>query len=165
MADHDRDAGSRGEEEAPRDPTPVGPTEELHQPDGLKYGEQAERAESHIPPAPPDPVPGEQGSAFKAFLRRRRTQVVGAGLAGLIVGGLLGGTTVAAFNDLTRDRFDRMDVWLEPHHRWGPHHDRGLPEGPGRICYRTENDARCAGPPGLDDSGDSSSEEAPTYFG
>ncbi|MFI7616893.1 hypothetical protein ACIBP6_37260 [Nonomuraea terrae] len=139
MADHDRDGGSRGEEEAPRDPAP---TRRLHQPGvdpeprGLKYGEGADRGYAYIPPTTPtpDPVPP---SAFRDFLRRRKTQVVGVGVLGLVAGGLLGGITVSAFTGLTERR--GFDVYLVPgQHPLAP---------PGDRCHVTENSAVCFEPP------------------
>nr|SBO92961.1 hypothetical protein BN4615_P2475 [Nonomuraea gerenzanensis] len=67
-----------------------------------------------------------------------------AALAGLFVGGLLGGVTVAAFNDLADDG-DRYDVWMEAP-GWGRHHDWG----PGRMgpeCYAGEDHGYCVLPP------------------
>ncbi|WP_043616109.1 hypothetical protein [Nonomuraea candida] len=159
MADHDRDAGSRGEEEAPRDPTPgqpapTGPTTELphppatdephlpaaaepphpaaaEEPGGLKYGEQADRSYAYIPPTTSEPVPETRASAFGAFLRRRRTQVLGAGAIGLAVGGLLGGATVAALYDLARESGARHEMWRGP--GWVPPHMEHW--GRGSLCH------------------------------
>ncbi|MFB4265817.1 hypothetical protein [Nonomuraea sp. GTA35] len=147
MADHDRDAGSRGEEEAPRDPTPSSePTRELPEPGPLKYGEQADRAYAYIPPTRPNPASWERGSSpFGDFLRRRRTQVMSAGMVGLLVGGLLGGVTVAAFNDLAHDH-DSHEMWMRAPDRWQQH--RGWEprlRGPG--CYTGEDHGYCVLPP------------------
>ncbi|GAA4909966.1 hypothetical protein HD597_008322 [Nonomuraea thailandensis] len=144
MADHDRDAGSRGEEEAPRDPTPSSePTQELHEPAPLKYGEQADRAYTYIPPTQPDPASWErEPSPFGDFLRRRRTQVMGAGMAGLLVGGLLGGVTVAALNDVAHDRHE---MWMEAP-GWG-HHRGWEPRLQGPGCYAGEDHGYCVLPP------------------
>ncbi|NJP92188.1 hypothetical protein HCN51_22425 [Nonomuraea sp. FMUSA5-5] len=144
MADHDRDAGSRGEEEAPRDPTPSEPTQELQEPGPLKYGEHADRPYTYLPPTQPIPAPGERAATpFGDFLRRRRTQVTAAGLIGLLVGGILGGVTVAAFNDLREDH-GRYDMWTEApgwsHHRkWGP--ELRMP------CYEIDDRGLCVLPP------------------
>ncbi|MEV0379000.1 hypothetical protein [Nonomuraea sp. NPDC050643] len=136
MADHDRDAGSRGEEEAPRDPTRQEPTQELHEP-GLKYGEQADQPYARIPPTTPIPVAPEDDRSFRGFLRRRRTQVTAAAVFGLVIGGLLGGTVVAAFDGLT-ERHPRPDVWMELD-GWSPHRDFRGPE-----CFRTEDGSSCS---------------------
>ncbi|MEV0617981.1 hypothetical protein AB0I81_31980 [Nonomuraea sp. NPDC050404] len=157
MADHDRDAGSRGEEEAPRDPTPTEPistesesasasaesaaTEPTRE---LKYGEQADRAYAEIPTTSPNPVADwEQEPPDSSFPHRRRPQILAAALIGLFVGGLLGGTTVAAMNDHPHDLGDRYDVWLEPHQQWEPHHRYWGP-GPGDwACAPGDEGAHC----------------------
>ncbi|PZG11691.1 hypothetical protein, partial [Nonomuraea aridisoli] len=56
---------------------------------------------------PPDPPPRR---VFRDFLRRRKTQIVGAGMLGLVAGALLGGITVSAFTD-------HRDVRLVPDQR------------------------------------------------
>ncbi|SEG56541.1 hypothetical protein SAMN05444920_103199 [Nonomuraea solani] len=132
MADHDRDDGSRGEEEAPRDPT-----QELHEP-GLKYGEQADQPYARIPPTTPLPADSGHDSTFRDFLHRRRTQVTTAGVLGLVIGAMLGGTVVAAFDGLG-DRHERHGMWME--------HRHGGPELGEPACYRTEDGAYCA--PGM----------------
>lgn len=132
MADHDRDAGSRGEEEAPRDPTQQ-----------LRYGEQADQAYVHIPPTQPSPPDWEP--SFGDYLRRKKSQVVGAGIIGLVVGGLLGGMTVAAVSG-PREDHGRYDMWVnEP--GWAP---RGELRGPKWLnpgCSRTEDGVQCVVPP------------------
>ncbi|MFG2073590.1 hypothetical protein [Nonomuraea maritima] len=118
MADHDRHAGSRGEEEAPRDPTSA--PDPGHRPDtfpALKYGEQAGHPYAFIPPGIPPGIqtgipPGialdsppadavDRPPGLRDWLGRRKTQVAGAGALGLVVGALLGGITVSALSDLT----------------------------------------------------------------
>ncbi|MCK2221629.1 hypothetical protein MF672_048670 [Actinomadura sp. ATCC 31491] len=147
MADHDRDAGSRGEEEAPRDPTPGGPqgaakadsapTDAYGAP-RLRYGQ--------IPPGPrdyptagyPSPnwdSPGEppRPASFRDRLRGRRAQLAGAGLAGVVLGTLLGGTAVAMLND-GHDRVDHGSVYWE---RRGPQRLPGFcrpDDDGGRLC-------------------------------
>ncbi|WP_188190705.1 hypothetical protein [Nonomuraea sp. SYSU D8015] len=150
MADHDRDAGSRGEEEAPRDPTSdetaasssgrdtdVYPTQS-----GLKYGE--------IPPGPPDytttahAMPGSAGmgssqqppprsDSFRDFVRRKPAQIAGAGLIGLILGALLGGTAVAVVSNLA-DRHDHHRMYWE-YSEWGPQRPFVIPDRPAVSCY------------------------------
>ncbi|GAA3686631.1 hypothetical protein GCM10022224_059430 [Nonomuraea antimicrobica] len=149
MADHDRDAGSRGEEEAPRDPSSAQPTQNLNEPGGdrdrLRYGEQADQAYTHIPPMQPGPASWERETPrADGFFRRRRTQVVGAGLVGLVAGVLLGGVTVAAFSDAAEDhgRFGHVQPG------WAPR----APEfgGPGNMapyCEWVDGGVRCAAPP------------------
>jgi hypothetical protein len=133
MADHDRDAGSRGEEEAPRDPTLQ-----------LRYGEQADQAYVHIPPTRPSPPDWEP--SFGDYLRRKKSHVMGAGIIGLVVGGLLGGLTVAAFSDPYEDHA-RYEMGVnEP--GWAP---RGELRGPVRLdhgCFPTEDGTvQCVIPP------------------
>ncbi|MEV0825714.1 hypothetical protein [Nonomuraea rubra] len=172
MADHDRDAGSRGEEEAPRDPTPSSepsqpeqnqtepsrpePTRELHEPGPLKYGEQADRASTYLPPTQPNPASWEREQApFGDFLRRRRTQVMGAGLVGLVVGGLLGGVTVAAFSDLAHDHDHGMRMEAPG---WGHHREWG-PRLKGPECYESGDGAYCV----LEPRGRLAPDEPPEY--
>ncbi|MGP4093916.1 hypothetical protein [Nonomuraea sp. KM90] len=147
MADHDRDAGSRGEEEAPRDPSPTEPTQELRspgeEPGQLKYGEQADRAYAYIPPTVPDPA-GWERESFSDFARRKRRQIIGAGLIGLVVGGLLGGLGVAAFSD-DHDDHGRYGVWMRPDHP--AHRDFMMPERLESGCYESEEDLYCVVPP------------------
>ncbi|TYB67187.1 hypothetical protein FXF51_14935 [Nonomuraea sp. PA05] len=169
MADHDRDAGSRGEEEAPRDPTLSQPTRELPEPGPLKYGEQADQAYAYIPPTKPNPAPWEResSSSFGDYLRRRRTQVMGAGLIGLLVGGLLGGATVAAFNDVAHEG-DRYDMFVEEP-GWGRHRHWG-PELRAPDCYLEEDRGACVLPPYDEIVPDESSDSdylypEPTYTG
>ncbi|MFI6480044.1 hypothetical protein ACIBH1_19065 [Nonomuraea sp. NPDC050663] len=111
-ADHDRNVGPRGEEEAPRGPAPS--TERL------TYGE--------LPPeAPLDHVDDQpEPAAPRSVLRRRDFQLIGAGVAGLVLGVLLGGSLVAALDD----RGDRE----HPSVRW---------HGPVE-CYA--NGVPCSGP-------------------
>lgn len=101
MADHDRDAGSRGDEEAPRGPSPDQPA--------LKYGEQADQAYAEIPPTQPvDRETPRSGG------RRGRKMLIGAGLVGLLAGALIGGVSVAAVNDADHDHdHGRLDVWYD----------------------------------------------------
>ncbi|HEX4813957.1 MAG TPA: hypothetical protein VFV66_14525 [Nonomuraea sp.] len=75
MVDHDRDGGSRGSEDVPRDPAPGGPV------DGGAH-------------------PRPRSGSFRDFLRRKPAQLVGAGLVGLFAGALIGGGAVALVNDL-----------------------------------------------------------------
>jgi hypothetical protein len=145
MADHDRHSGSRGEEEAPRDPASAESaadtaTRRLHlgvdpEPGGLRYGEQADRGYAYIPPTTPLPEPAGR-SSFRDFLNRRKTQVVGVGVLGLVAGALLGGITVSAFTSLTerhngnyRDRPPPREIVVPPEiHDW---------------CHRTDTGVRC----------------------
>jgi hypothetical protein len=168
MADHDRDAGSRGEEEAPRDPTPTEPaadsaTRHLHQPGmdpepgGLKYGEQADRAYAYIPPTTPIPDATERPSPFGDWLRRRKTQVVGAGVLGLVVGALLGGVTVSAFDSLT-ERHGGYDVYLVPDQRFL------VPPNVHERCRRMAGDFHCVPPPPVVDHLDRY-DDGPTWTG
>ncbi|MGW0808819.1 hypothetical protein [Nonomuraea sp. NPDC002799] len=125
MADHDRDAGSRGEEEAPRDPTSdtTGdtPTASQHAranaPDEddeqLRYG-QAPRGPGFTMPGYAWEEPRPSGS-YRSFFRQKPAQVIGAGLIGLFIGGLLGGTAVAALRDGGHQyETHRIDSWERP---------------------------------------------------
>ncbi|MFI6709837.1 hypothetical protein ACIBF7_25605 [Nonomuraea sp. NPDC050478] len=107
MADHDRDAGSRGEEEPPRDPNrrDTRPT---------PYGELGPGPYSG-PGWGPLPAPPAKPT-LRDFLRRKQTQVVGAGLAGLVVGGLIGGGAVALTGALWA-RPGPADSWQRPGER------------------------------------------------
>ncbi|MDP4504670.1 hypothetical protein [Nonomuraea turcica] len=161
MADHDRDAGSRGEEEAPRDPAreePAAPSNERDtdvypdQQPNLKYGE--------IPPGPQvsqddtaaaRTMPGSTGwdssrrpdASFRDYLRQKPTQIVGAGLIGLIVGALFGGTAVAVVSNLG-DRHDRHGVYMQ-YPDWGPRR-LVIPDRLGELCLETGNGVACEAP-------------------
>src|SRR5262245_53633923 len=125
MADHDHNDGSRGEEEAPRDPTPSKP---VGVEDGarLRYGEQADQADADIPAARPDPSGMEPEPSSWGHLRRKQTQILAAGIAGLIAGGLLGGVTVAALTDPHHDHGPGQ-MWMRPGPP-PPHRDLRLPQ-------------------------------------
>ncbi|MEV4801159.1 hypothetical protein AB0K18_14235 [Nonomuraea sp. NPDC049421] len=128
MADHDRDAGSRGGEEAPRDPSPVQPA--------LKYGEQADQAYAEIPPT--QPVDWETP---RSGGRRGSRVLIGAGLVGLLAGALIGGVSVAAVNDAGHDH-GRFDVWYDM-----PRPDRFRVHAvPDVSCWERENEVRCSAP-------------------
>ncbi|NUW41577.1 hypothetical protein [Nonomuraea rhodomycinica] len=71
----------------------------------------AAHASSGWSPSPPSPRPPRPDTSFRGFLRQKPTQIIGAGLIGLIVGGLLGGAAVAVVVGVT-------------------HHDRAVPWGP-----------------------------------
>ncbi|TMR95377.1 hypothetical protein [Nonomuraea basaltis] len=155
MADHDRDAGSRGEEEAPRDPMPdetaaspsardtdVHPTQP-----GLRYGEippgpapEDYTTTAHTMPGPTD-SPQQGSGSFRDFIRQKPAQIIGAGLIGLFVGGLLGGTAVA----LVSDRGDRHGVWMD--HDRAPMQLRMFPERLDESCYRVRGGVDCVIPP------------------
>ncbi|WP_431923760.1 hypothetical protein [Nonomuraea jabiensis] len=107
MADHDRDAGSRGEEEAPRDPTPA---DEPGERSRLKYGEALPDPGFTMPPAPPRPP-----DSYREFFRQKQAQVLGAGIIGLVIGALLGGTAVAVVSGFSHgDEVHRGMYWQEP---------------------------------------------------
>ncbi|MEV5894512.1 hypothetical protein [Nonomuraea fuscirosea] len=155
MADHDRDAGSRGEEEAPRDPA-----QDPREPAQLRYGEQADRPYADLPPTQPNTSSWEEpptaaaaaSSSSEGFFRRRRTQIMAAAIGGLLAGGLLGGLTVASATDHDHDRFE---TWVEHEGGWRP------PDGfrmPGRMdegCYRSDDEFYCVAPPPRFDDSDS----------
>ncbi|MEU6784150.1 hypothetical protein ABZ912_33560 [Nonomuraea angiospora] len=109
MADHDRDAGSRGEEEAPRDPTPEDDLHESGARSRLKYGEAPPGPGFTMPPEPP-----RHPDSYREFFRQKQAQVLGAGLIGLVIGALLGGTAVAVVSGFGhRDEVHGM-YWQEP---------------------------------------------------
>ncbi|MEV4353979.1 hypothetical protein ACWEPL_06300 [Nonomuraea sp. NPDC004186] len=109
MADHDRDAGSRGEEEAPRDPTPDDDLHESGARSRLKYGEAPPGPGFTMPLAPP-----RHPDSYREFFRQKQAQVLGAGLIGLVIGALLGGTAVAVVSGFAhRDEVHGM-YWQEP---------------------------------------------------
>lgn len=143
MADHDRDDGSRGEEEAPRDPNPGPP------PRGQDDDTEGPDPAHTVPPyaagpdprteAGPDPRVGDtafsaaappreayppRDGSLRDFVRQRHTQVFGAALIGLIVGALLGGIAVALISSMVH-RGDRRDHYIElpawRHERGGCH--------------------------------------------
>ncbi|MEW9547629.1 hypothetical protein [Nonomuraea sp. NPDC050783] len=134
MADHDRDAGSRGEEEAPRDPAPT----DAYGAPRLKYGE--------LPPKPLDyptavyPSSGTAGAGWERtsgpFRDRPRggsARVAGAGLIGLVLGALLGGTAVAVIGDLS-GRHDHRVTYGEYRDGDGPQRGFMGPRGGVRFC-------------------------------
>ncbi|GAA4059315.1 hypothetical protein [Nonomuraea soli] len=96
-ADHDRNVGPRGEEEAPRGPAPS--TERL------AYGE--------LPPEPPivyEPPP--PAAVRRRPLAWRDSRLIGVGAAGVVLGAVLGGSMVAALGE--RDERGPLRV------RWHP---------------------------------------------
>ncbi|MGV9307724.1 hypothetical protein ACWDLG_30505 [Nonomuraea sp. NPDC003727] len=145
MADHDRAAGPRGEEEAPRGPDP----ESAPPP--------ASGASQAGPPPPPSPPPPPR-ETFAGFVRQKHAQIIGAGLIGLLAGGVLGGAAVAIlfrvadhgdrprtarWEDHGRHRFGGPESYRldgpEGHRLGGPEVYRwGGPEG-----YRGEPPAEC----------------------
>ncbi|MFC4015472.1 hypothetical protein ACFOY2_50265 [Nonomuraea purpurea] len=138
MADHDRDVGSRGEEEAPRDPASDEPTARHHASgeERLRYGQAASegpRYPTATTPAPAWDPPGRQDS-FRGFFRQRPAQIIGAGLLGLVVGALLGGTAVAVAGELGHRNEMRAIPWEHP--RWT---ERGFPS----QCYPVDEGVRC----------------------
>ncbi|MEU7853680.1 hypothetical protein [Nonomuraea sp. NPDC049141] len=98
MADHDRDAGSRGEEEAPRDPTP-----------GDRLG-HTERPAAYAPP---------RSDSFRDFIRQKPAQIIGAGLIGLVIGGVLGGGAVAMISGIVHRHDAPRVYWQNP--AWEPY--------------------------------------------
>lgn len=115
MADHDRDAGSRGEEEAPRDPTPG-----EHDGEGrsrYRYGEAPPGPGYAPPPTMPMAAPSRPGS-YREFFRQKQAQVIGAGLVGLALGALLGGGAVAVVSDFGHR--DDARVMHQGYPGWGP---------------------------------------------
>ncbi|MCA2221317.1 hypothetical protein [Nonomuraea aurantiaca] len=133
MADHDRDAGSRGEEEAPRDPTPG------DRPAAPPDAEAATTRVSGPPPgsgwataAPPPPPP--RSDSFRDFFRLKPTQIIGAGLIGLIIGGVLGGGAVAVISGMVH-RGDTARVYWQDWERYPGYQD--CRPGPyGSYCRR-----------------------------
>ncbi|MEV4161730.1 hypothetical protein [Nonomuraea dietziae] len=116
MADHDHADGPRGEEEAPRGPDP----------------------ESAPPPAsaplPPRPAPPAHSDGFAAFVRQKYTQIIGAGLIGLLIGAILGGGAVAVLHRIA----DRHPAQWQSPMRYGW-------QQPGE-CWYTPGGRTCAYP-------------------
>ncbi|MFG1942414.1 hypothetical protein [Nonomuraea sp. NPDC048826] len=140
MADHDRDAGSRGGQE-PRDPSrreteilSSGPFRDgrtaAHPTPYDDYG-PGPYAGPGWDPLPPPPTRSD-------FHRRRSTQIIGAGIVGLVAGAFIGGGAVALAGDL----WNRP----EPSASWNPP-QRDQYRGPerlnGRSCYLTEGRITC----------------------
>jgi hypothetical protein len=71
-------------------------------------------------------------------------QLIGAALAGVLLGALLGGTTVALIGSLS-DRGDHRFVRMESPRRW---HDewRDRDYGPSSRCSRVPGGVFCEGP-------------------
>jgi hypothetical protein len=119
MADHDRDAGSRGEEEAPRDPTPGEQPPE--QRERLSYGDAGDVT------YPQRTVPMSwreepRSDSFRSFIRHKHAQIIGAGLIGLAVGAFLGGSAVAVISNMTH-RDDPGRIMFREDPGWGPPQD------------------------------------------
>ncbi|MGP3954626.1 hypothetical protein ACTWPT_01415 [Nonomuraea sp. 3N208] len=160
MADHDRDAGSRGEEEAPRDPAREEPAAPSNERDTDVYPDQSNMKYGEIPPGP-DPhagqdhtsaahtMPGSDSSyrrtdtSFRDFIRQKPAQIAGAGLIGLVVGALFGGTAVAVVSNLG-DRHDRHGVYMQ-YPDWGPRR-LVIPDRLTELCQDTGDDIICEAP-------------------
>ncbi|WP_049561174.1 hypothetical protein [Nonomuraea sp. SBT364] len=169
MADHDRDAGSRGDEEAPRDPNrPEGHAETLRNaaedtqvlpdpsPDPAHaIGPAAPAAPSGHPvsppvrPVPPPPQPG----TFRDFVRQKPAQIIGAGLLGLLAGVLIGALAVVMLTAWADHRAGSRDHSGWDHPRWGDSRVHpGYPGYPGfHECRPVPGGMFCgpAGRPGL----------------
>ncbi|RVX47942.1 hypothetical protein EDD27_10895 [Nonomuraea polychroma] len=162
MADHDRDDGSRGDEEAPRDPAREEPAAPSNERDTDVYPEQSNLKYGEIPPGPgphagqdhttaAHTMPGSAGwgssrrpdTSFRDFIRQKPAQIVGAGLIGLVVGALSGGTTVALVSNLG-DRHDHHRVYLESP-GWGPQRFV-VPERRLDVCEDTGDGIVCEAP-------------------
>ncbi|SDJ63193.1 hypothetical protein [Nonomuraea jiangxiensis] len=149
MADHDRNVGSRGEEEAPRDPAPAGTgdTGDLPPDDQLSYGEAPDgptpRSSGYrpgadtIPPGMPGSGGWERESSFRDFFRQKQAQIIGAGLIGLVVGGLLGGGAVLFVSSVVERN--------EMHAPYRPGQDFFHPVEP--SCRTTPTGVHCVAPP------------------
>jgi hypothetical protein len=150
MADHDRDAGSRGEEEAPRDPNSDETTTSPNERDTDVYPTQAGLKYGEIPPGPgtdytttAHTMPGSSGpgasqqpprsGSFRDFVRRKPAQIAGAGLIGLVLGALIGGTAVAVVSNIA-DRRDHHRMYWEYHER-GPNRTFIVPDRPAVSCF------------------------------
>ncbi|MGN9838600.1 hypothetical protein ACTMTI_10825 [Nonomuraea sp. H19] len=160
MADHDRDAGSRGEEEAPRDPDPGATADTDVHPSGpgLKYGEippgpgtqatQEHASAAHTMPGPsgwPSSPPPPRSDSFRDFIRQKPAQIAGAGLIGLVLGAMLGGTAVAVVSNLA-DRHDGYDIRMA--HDWGARRGFVIPERAYPLCGMGPDNVPCVAPPG-----------------
>ncbi|MFC4114738.1 hypothetical protein [Nonomuraea zeae] len=182
MADHDRDAGSRGEEEAPRDPTPSETTTRHpaqdpagDRPDdererllvGLRYGQAAGSeppgatrtapgshqdylSNAHTMPGLPAYGAPPRSDSFRDFVRQKPAQIIGAGLLGLVLGALIGGTTVAVVSNLG-DRDDVRPAYWEEYPGFGHRREGVYPyPQPQRIepsCRPGPDGVYCVAPP------------------
>ncbi|MEU8247599.1 hypothetical protein [Nonomuraea sp. NPDC048916] len=74
-------------------------------------------------------------SGFRDFVRQKPAQIIGAGLIGLIVGGILGGGAVAVISGITA-RQDRHVHWQHPgwDRRGGPGFQECRPVPGGMNC-------------------------------
>ncbi|MBF8188285.1 hypothetical protein ITP53_21635 [Nonomuraea sp. K274] len=158
MADHDRDAGSRGEEESPRDPAHVegshaggshveGAHVEGERQERLRYGETPDgtgfTATAHTMPAQ---APGwGRDSSFRDFIRQKPAQIIGAGLIGHVVGTLFGGTAVAVVTSLADRDEPRGMYWDHP--GYAPYHGNMRPERAYPGCPPGQDGVRCFTPP------------------
>lgn len=128
MADHDQAVGPRGEEEASRGPDPESaPPPPPGPPQGPPSGPPQD-SPVFGPPPPRD--------SFATYLRQKHTQIIGAGLIGLLIGGLLGGGAVAILFRVA-DHGDRHRVahWERPdRYGWQPAPDCWYTPGGGRSC-------------------------------
>lgn len=129
MTDHDRDAGSRGGD-PPRDPSRPEPAPYGHPYGGHFHGGAAGPGWGPLPPPPPPPPK----PAVHEFFRRKQTQIVGAALAGLVVGGILGGSAVALTGTLIDRPGPSARLFQE-----GP----GLPDREGPYCYESRGRVIC----------------------
>ncbi|TMR23118.1 hypothetical protein ETD86_09430 [Nonomuraea turkmeniaca] len=160
MADHDRDAGSRGEEEAPRDPAREEPAAPSTERDTDVYPDQSNLKYGEIPPGPGPHVgqdytsaahtlPGSDSSyrradtSFRDFIRQKPAQIAGAGLIGLVLGAMIGGTTVAVVSNLG-DRHERHGVYVE-YPDWRPKRFV-VPDQLNELCQDTGDDIVCEAP-------------------
>ncbi|WP_219462684.1 hypothetical protein [Nonomuraea rhizosphaerae] len=66
-------------------------------------------------------APPPRGDSWREFFRQRPAQILGAGLIGLIIGGVLGGGSVALVAGLSHRGEDRFVYWEH----------RGFPDYPG----------------------------------
>ncbi|MEU4230356.1 hypothetical protein AB0F17_39210 [Nonomuraea sp. NPDC026600] len=119
MADHDRDAGSRGEEEAPRDPTPGDRSGAPHSEGPTAYA---------APPRPP------RSDSFRDFIRQKPAQIIGAGLIGLIIGGVLGGGAVAVISGIVHRHDGPRVHWQSPAWERYPGYQDCRPVPGGTYC-------------------------------
>ena len=169
MADHDRDAGSRGEEEAPRDPTPGDRPGAPHDADapppdpdstdgphhetitagphhenavttpGRSYSDQPGGGSRFAGPpggawATGAPPPPPRSDSFRDFIRQKPAQIIGAGLIGLIIGGVLGGGAVAAIGGVVHRREAPRVYWQGPAWERYPGYQDCRPVPGGTYC-------------------------------
>ncbi|GAA3580414.1 hypothetical protein GCM10022419_072340 [Nonomuraea rosea] len=94
--------------------------------------------------------PPPRSDSFRDFVRQKPAQIIGAGLLGLVLGALLGGTTVAIVSNLGH-RDDMRPAYWEDYPGFGHRREGGYPYPyPQRIepsCRPGPDGVVCVAPP------------------